>query len=129
MRAKLRSKRRLLVPLLAISLLALTTGTVAAQVTANFDLGCRAALTAGGGVAVAGSIGSISAVGEWEAGTSTGAAYGVRSGYLLPIPASTVGTLAAGNPAGVLAAEVEQNNSIFIPFLSKYVQIFRTCQY
>ena len=96
-----------------------------AQATANFDLGCRAVLGAGGGTIIHGATGSTGALGQYAAGTTVGSQVGVRGGYIQPIPAPRVTVQAIA----IAPSTNEQTNSLFMPLLSQVVRIVRTCQY
>lgn len=117
-----RLPRRSLVLFIVLALLLVTTGTVLAQATLNYDLACRSALTSGGGTIVHGATASTGALGQFGAGTSQSATYGVHGGYIQAIPKTTVTTASA-------PALADQGNSVFIPWLSRAGRIIRACQY
>lgn len=120
---RMRHHRLSLLLFVALLLAFTTTGTVLAQATANFDLGCRAMLTSGGGTIVHGATASIGALGQATVGEIVGTGFGLRSGYVLPIPGKTTVAAAAA------PQQLDQNNAIYLPFVSKVVRLVRACQY
>ncbi len=116
--------RRLGVVLLVLGLMLASTGIVLAQATANFDLGCRAVLSSGGGEIVHGATASTGALGQWAPGVTVGSAVGVRGGYIQPIPAQSAAVALDAAPAAGT-----QTNQLFIPLLRNITRLVRGCTY
>jgi hypothetical protein len=116
--------RRTLIVLTAIILTMVTTGTVLAQATANFDLGCRAVLSSGGGTMVHGATTSIGVLGQWAPGTITASSTGVSGGYLQPVPAQSTAAALVSTPSADT-----QTEELFLPLVRSFTRLVRGCTY
>lgn len=113
-----RTTALLLVALAAV----LTTGVVMAQSSFSYDLACRSQYTAAGGVAVSGAFGLNAAAGLPAVGTTQGATYGLRSGYLPGYPVAAAAEVAT---ATVAPQVDEAATTLWLPHLRNFIPKFR----
>ncbi len=135
-----RSKRRLLVGsgvMLAVLLAAfLASGIALAQSSQEFDLGCRAELTAGGEWTDYSSAGVRlhSSVGQWNAGRTVvqGSGIVVLSGYILPVGQGfAAADAAAAGDAGLTEDAVVTLDDVYLPaiYATNFIRYVRPCNW
>lgn len=137
-----KRKRKLLVRtsvLLAVLLVGyLAGGVVLAQASADFDLGCRAELTAGGRSTEYPGVGVRlhSSLGQWSAGRTQiqGSGIIVESGYILPVGQGlAAGAAASSAPVGDAATDDEALafDAVFLPaiYAVRAVRFVRPCNW
>lgn len=111
----------------------LASGVILAQSSADYDLGCRAELTAGGYAASYPGVGVDlhSSVGLWNSGTTIvqGSGIVIRSGYLLTSGAAALASSEAGET--VEANEITQEPTYFLPavYSAQLIRYVRPCNW
>ena len=120
--------------LLAVLMIAfLASGVVLAQSSSDYDLGCRAELTAGGSAFSYPGVGVTlhSSVGQWNAGRTTiqGSGIILESGYILPVGQGQSASASASE--GIAPAETQIDGDVFLPALYslKVIRYVRPCNW
>lgn len=138
-----RTKRRLVVwtAILLATLFAgfLASGVALAQSTQEFDLGCRAVLTAGGSWTQYSNVNVAlhSSLGQWNAGrTAVPGGAVIHSGYMLKASGQTFVATADAAPATTEgAATLEESavvlDGVYLPaiYAVKFIRFVRPCNW
>lgn len=139
-----RTKRRVVVwtAVLLATLFAgfLASGVALAQSTQEFDLGCRAELTAGGSWTQYPTVGVAlhSSVGQWNAGRTTVQGSGIilQSGYMLDASGQTFVATSDAAPAATEGNPTLEDSAIvldgvYLPaiYAVKFIRFVRPCNW
>jgi hypothetical protein len=121
-------RRRIQIVLLLLAVVAAlsATGIVFAQASQNYDLGCWAILSSGGGTTYTNNYTIVSAMGQWYGPAivtaTTNPTYTLSSGYIQDWD------LLDGPPTpGASPPPPGQFIQAYLPWVSQFVQTLRTC--
>jgi hypothetical protein len=101
-----------------------------AQVSATYDLACRGALTAGGGIIATPGVGAatVASFGQWTSGVSQSATYEIHTGFVQR-RARTAAAAPTVDAAALQAPAQATPGPVFLPVIRSVGRVIRVCVY
>jgi hypothetical protein len=122
----MRLLTKILLALLIVSLFS-AGGVALAQSSNSYDLGCWSVALGGGGERSSSNFRIVDSFGYWaHSGVQSGGTAGLRPGFIWAAPAGSGTTLASAAPA-LSAASPLDGGVLYLPIVSNYIRVVRTC--